>query len=117
MATLHQLNQCLVTEVLNPDSNLKEVPVGVVLISTYDIPDKDTADAGRHLAELKRKGVKFVTTDSFIELIRQHLDAPPPTFKSLKAGVPKKVERVVRATLEKTAARRPPTRRRGSPSR
>lgn len=70
---LSQLKQCREYEVLNPELSLKERPQGVVLLTTYPLPDKDLADAGCFLRELRKESIKVIPPDKFIDLIEKHL--------------------------------------------
>jgi asparagine synthetase B (glutamine-hydrolysing) len=73
VAVLNQLQQCRDLEVLNPRTTLKERPHWVVLISTYDIPDKDLADGKSFLDNLRANRCKFVPPGTLLKLLEKHL--------------------------------------------
>ena len=73
IAVLNQLKQCRNTEVLNPKTHIKELPQEVLLLTSYPVPDKDTADAGRLLDDLRALGCKIIGPEKFVSLIREKM--------------------------------------------
>lgn len=70
---LRQLQMCRQYEVLNPSNNQKEKPQGVVLFTTYELPDRDTADAGIFLDELRAQSIKVLGPDTILDLVQEYL--------------------------------------------
>jgi hypothetical protein len=71
-AALHQLVQSRTTEVLNPATNRMELPLGVVLWTTYPLPDRTVAGAGALLDEIHRTQCKIIPPEKFARLLKEH---------------------------------------------
>jgi len=65
--------QCRYTEIRNPETGRSERPRGVVLYSTYDLPDKDTLGLGRFFQELDELECDFIGPDKLIDQLKEHL--------------------------------------------
>ena len=72
-SVLAQVQQARRTEVLNPQTNCKELPQAVRLWTTYPLPDKGTADMGAFLSKLRADNCRVVTPEKLVALFRQYL--------------------------------------------
>lgn len=77
---LNQLIQCRTTEVWNPVTQLKERPASIVLLTTYPLPDKDIADTGQLLREIREGPFKVIGPERLAALLEKHL---PRLFQEL----------------------------------
>ena len=73
IGVLTQLEQARKTKVLNPLTSKKELPNAVVLLTTYDLPDKDVADCDTYLDSLSAKRIKVIGPEKLVELLRTNL--------------------------------------------
>ncbi|HEX4132826.1 MAG TPA: hypothetical protein VHZ24_22525 [Pirellulales bacterium] len=76
---LQQLLHCAETEILNPATNMKELPREVLFVTTYNLPDAPLADAANLLAKVRRQ-CKVIGPEKLAALLRDHL---PRLYSSL----------------------------------
>jgi hypothetical protein len=80
VTVLSQLQQCRKIEIRNPAKNTTERPRGVVLLSTYEIPTKDTYGADRLLKQIEEDDCLFIGPEEFVKKIETYL---PELFEDL----------------------------------
>jgi NACHT domain len=103
ISVLSQLIQCRAYEVRNPITNLMQRPQGVVLLSTYDLPQKDLAAAGRLLQEMKEKECKFVGPEELVKKVKRYLPEVYADFAYPGGGLYRLIRRYVNTHHEAAA--------------
>ena len=74
-AILNQLDRCRNTTTLNYATSLLERPQRVMLLTTYDIPDKDIAGCDDLLKQLREHCVELVGPHELVEALYRYLPA------------------------------------------
>jgi hypothetical protein len=100
---LNQLIQCRSYEVRNPASGKIERPRGVVLYSTYELPEKDIAGGRSLLDEIERNDCEFVGPVAFVRLVREYLPELYAEFAFPGGGVFRFIARYVNTHHEAEA--------------
>lgn len=97
---LSQIRSCRMTEVLNPKTNQKEKPQAVVLLTTYPLTDKDTADRGGLLQELKELECKIVGPEKLVDLIAEWVPDIYEEIALLDLGIKRGIASYLRISYE-----------------
>lgn len=105
MTVLSQIRSCRMIEVLNPVTNQKEIPQGVVLFTTYPLTDKDTADGGNVLKQLKEMECKIVTPEKLVSLIENFTPEVYEQIGLLSRSIKRAMANYIRKSTEASAFR------------
>jgi hypothetical protein len=92
---LSQLLQCETTEVRNPETNQLQVPHRIILLSTYELPERTISGAGPLLDKLNASKCLFIGPEKLLDRVRQFLPSLYADFAYPGSGLYRAMRRYV----------------------